>query len=407
MEHALHLLLIILAARLFGEAAVRLRQPALVGEIVAGMGLALLASTFAGIPALARLPDSPFLEIAAEFGIFFLLLYAGMEMRPAELAKNSGTSLAVAFGGMIVPLLAGFALAWVFLPETPFRSAQSLLVGVALSISAVPVTARLFQELGLLHERVGRTVMSAAIFDDVFGLVLMAVLVAIIESGDTLGMQATFWLLAQVGAFFAITITIGVYAYPLLGRLMGRFRIPAFQLSSLLVLALAYSMIAEAMGMDFILGPFMAGLFFDRKVIGKQQYAETRASVSALTDGLLGPLFFASIGVRLDLDAVVAIPGFLAALLLVAFLGKLLGAGIPARLAGLSNREAATVGIGLSGRGAVELIIASIALEAGLLDQPDTIVSNLFSAIVIVAVITTLVTPIVLRWMLGKHEHPG
>ena len=119
-----------------------------------------------------------------------------------------------------------------------------------------------------------------------------------------------------------------------------------------------------------------------------------------MTNGLFAPLFFASIGVRLDLGAVAAVPLFLVLLLTTAFLGKLIGAGVPARLAGLSSREAAAAGIGLSGRGAVELVIASIALEAGLFAQPDVLVSNLFSALVITAVVTTMVMPPALRAVL-------
>ena len=153
--------------------------------------------------------------------------------------------------------------------------------------------------------------------------------------------------------------------------------------------------------MDFILGPFMAGLFFDPKVLGEQPFAQVKSSIADLTDGLLAPLFFLSIGIRVDLGAVIAVPAFLAALLAAAFFGKLIGAGGPARLAGMPTREALAVGVGMSGRGAVELVIASVALEAGLFDQPDPIVSNLFSALVIMAVVTTLVTPAGLRRLLA------
>lgn len=407
MEHALHLFLLLVAARLFGEMAARLGQPSSMGEILAGVTITLSAAAFVPVALFSDLAESPFLDIAADFGIFFLLLVGGIEMRPREIADHSGGSLAVALGGAFTPLAGGFALAWAFLPETPLKFAQALLVGVALSISAVPVAVRIFMDLGLLHTRVGRTVVSAAIFDDVIGLILLAVVTGVIETGATPGSGAMLTLLGQVILFFLITIAAGLLLYPRMSRVVARMRIPAPHFSALMALALGFAILAEALGMDFILGPFMAGLLFEPDVVGDDVYAEIKETVGNITNGLLAPLFFASIGVRLDLGAVSAIPGFLAALLATAFLGKLVGAGVPARLIGLSPREATAVGVGLSGRGAVELIIASIALEAGLFDQPDPLVTNLFSALVIVAVITTLMMPIGLRWVLPDQRAEG
>lgn len=301
---------------------------------------------------------------------------------------------------MLFPLGAGFALAWSVLPETPLKFAQALLVGVALSISAVPVAVSIFRELGYLHTRVGRTVVSAAIFDDVIGLMLLAVVTGVIETGASPDLAAMLALLGRAGLFFLIAIAVGLFLYPRLSRAVSRMRIPAPHFSTLMALALGFAVLAEALGMDFILGPFMAGLFFDPETVGAKIYDGIKRSVGDFTDGLLAPLFFASIGVRVELGAVTAVPGFLLALVGVAFLGKLLGAGLPARLAGLSSRESLAVGVGMSGRGAVELIIASIALEAGLFDQPDPIVANLFSALVIMAVVTTLIMPFGLRRVL-------
>lgn len=122
--------------------------------------------------------------------------------------------------------------------------------------------------------------------------------------------------------------------------------------------------------MDFRSCPFMAGLFYGTDAAGKEAYSRVKKTLGDVTDGLLAPLFFVSIGARVDVAAVVALPGFLAALLTVVFLGKIVGAGVPARLAGLSSRDAAAVGIGMSGRGAVELVVVSIAHKAGLFDQP-------------------------------------
>ncbi len=129
MEHALHLLLLLVLTRVFGEISERLGQPASMGEIVAGIAIALFAAASLPIPFLSNLAESPFLEVAAEFGIFFLLLLAGIEMRPQEITEHSGGSFAVALGGVLVPLGAGFVLAWFVLPESALKLAQALLVG--------------------------------------------------------------------------------------------------------------------------------------------------------------------------------------------------------------------------------------------------------------------------------------
>jgi Kef-type K+ transport system membrane component KefB len=261
-------------------------------------------------------------------------------------------------------------------------------------------------ELRLLHERVGETIVSAAIFDDMIGLVLLAVVLSVIETGAAPETSVMLILLGKVALFFVVTIAAGLFLGPPFYRVVARFRIPAPRFSALMSMALGFAVLAEALGMDFILGPFLAGLFFKAKTVGEKPYAAVENSLKEVTDGLLAPLFFVSIGARVDLAAVQAIPVFLAALLAVAFLGKLIGAGVPARLAGLSPRDAAAVGIGMSDRGAVTLVVASIALQAGLFDQPHELVANLFSALVIIAAVTAMVMPVALRAVLRTKTPP-
>ncbi len=169
---------------------------------------------------------------------------------------------------------------------------------------------------------------------------------------------------------------------------------------------MAFALLAELIGMHFILGSFVAGLFFSRRSIEQHTYQQVRQKVSGITTGFLAPVFFASIGLELDLSAVTKIPLFLSVLLTVAFLGKMLGAGVAGRWVGLPQREAFALGTAMSARGAVELIVAGIALRAGLFSHPQPpppVIEYLFSAIVIVAVVTTLIVPIALRGILGSE----
>jgi len=411
LDILVHLLALLIIARVVGELAERLGQPASVGEIVSGIMLVSAAAWFGqALPFLEQLIASDALEAAAHIGIFFLLLLAGIEIEPKEIAENSAVSFAVAFGGMIVPLLGGFGLVWLFVPESDLKPVQALLTGVALSISAIPAIVKMLTELGLLHTRVGAILVSAAIFDDVLGLFLLAVLLSMMESGTFPDIATLVLMLAKVTAFFAITVTLGVHVYPRISRRIKAMQAAAIEFSAITIVALAYGVLAELLGMHWILGAFMAGLYFEKTRVGRREYDEMRLICGTLTRGVLGPLFFISIGLQVDLSAVTAVPVFLLLLIAIAFLGKLLGAGIPALIAGLQRQEAAIIGIGMSARGTVELILLSIALESGIFSQAgqkDPIVTHLFSSLVIVGVITTLLVPMIMRRLQTRINQHG
>jgi Kef-type K+ transport system membrane component KefB len=402
------LLVLLVLTRVLGTAAERLGQPASVGELGAGILLAAAAAWFAGkVPFLAWLMTSEAIDHVANFGIFFLVLLAGVELEPEELRRNSRSAFGVALGGMIVPLLGGLALGWAFLPESGFKQAQAFLIGVAMSISAIPATVKIFEDLGQLHARSGETVVAAAIFDDVFGLLALALLVALIETGHIPDILSLLFLVAKVAVFFAVTLALGVHVYPRVRRGLKIMEAAAMEFSFLVAVGLAYGLLAEALGLHWVLGAFMAGLFFEKSRVGPRTYTEMKMILTAITGGVLGPLFFASIGLRVDLAALVEVPVFVLLLIAVAILGKVAGAGLPALLSGMERREALAVGVGLSARGAVEMVIIGIAQRAGLFAQGDgssAVVTHLFSALILMAAITTLITPIALRQLLGGRK---
>lgn len=405
----LYILLVLLAvSRLFAEIAERLKLPPLVGELVAGLALGLLGRHYSHtFPVLAELPDDETFRAITDLSIFFLMLLAGTELHPRKLAEASKKAVAVALGGMLLPLALGFGIGWYFLPASEFKTAQALFIATALAITAVPVSVRVLMDLGKLNTPVGQTIVSAAVFDDVASLMLLAILTAVIKSGSLPDIAAVAWLIGKVALFFAIATVIGLYLFPRLGKMIRSFSAEEFEFSALLIAALAYSLIAEKLGLHFILGAFLAGLFFVHRTIEPKIYQEIRDKLNTCTIGLFAPLFFASIGMQLDLAAATALPVLVALLILAAFLGKLLGAGIPAYWAGFSRRDALAIGAGMSARGAVELIIAGIALQAGLFEHPQPIpaeVEYLFSAIVIVAIVTTLVTPLALKLIFQSED---
>ncbi len=410
MTAILEVLVVLLVARIFGRLAVACHQSSSIGEILAGVVLALaLVSLPVEVPWLAGLKGSEAVEVIGEVGIFLLLLLTGIEMEPKEIADHSREAVLVACGGMLLPLALGCLLGWAVLPPSELKQGQVLIVGIGLSISAIPVAAKVFMELGLLHQAVGEIVIAAAVIDDILGLVLLAVASHLILQGDLPDLASLLLLLGAVGVFFGIAIGLGLYVYGPLWRWLHAHHGDAMSLSALLLFALALGVLAELLGLHFVLGPFVAGLFFERGRVGVDAYERVKAVVGTVTWAIAAPVFFAWIGLQLDLGAFATVPEFLAALIALAFLGKLIGAGLPAYWCGLGRRHALAIGIGLSGRGAVELVIASIAQKSGLFlagNGAHPIVSNLFSALVITAVATTLVVPIGLRCLLGWRNPP-
>ncbi|WP_405237241.1 cation:proton antiporter [Lentisalinibacter orientalis] len=408
MELFYILLVLLLVTRVFGECAKRFSQPVLVGELLAGVILGILASSFSEtFPVLADVSHNEVFKAITELGIFFLMLLAGMEMRPKDLTEASGSAAAVAIGGMALPLAMGMGLGWLWLPESDWRFAQMLFIGVALSVTAVPITIATLMDLGKQNTEVGKIIVSAAVFDDVISLFLLAILTALLQSGGGLTAETLLVLGGKVLVFFVLVTLAGRYLMPLSGRLSERLRIGHIEFSVLMAWGLGFAVLAESLGMHFILGAYAAGLFFKRDTIDPEVHEVLYRRIETFSAGFLAPIFFASIGMAIKLEALTAVPGFLLALIAVAFLGKLAGSGVAARLTGLSNRDSLATGVGMNARGAVELIVAGIALEAGLFSHPEPVpevVGSLFSAIVIMAVVTTVASPMWLRWLLGSGD---
>jgi len=402
------ILILLIVTRLFGEVAERLKQPALLGELISGILLGIVAHHYgAEFPILSGIEHNEVFTALTDLGIFFLMLLAGIEMHPRDLVEVSGRASVVAVFGMLIPLGTGLGFGWMILPESPYRFAQALFLGTALAITAVPVAIKVLMDLNMLETRVGQMIVSAAVIDDVLSLVLLAVMTAMVKAGTLPSGEGLLLLGGKVALFFMVAYILGRYLFPRLGRLLKKTRAEEFEFSSLLIAALAYSLLAEKLGMHFILGGFLAGLFFVRRTIDDQTYEDIFRKTSGLTTGFLAPIFFASIGMRLDLQALWGVPGLVILLIVAATLGKLVGSGARALAMGFTTRNSLAIGTAMNARGAVELIVADIALRAGLFSLPDPPppeVSNLFSAVVIMAVVTTLITPPALKMVVSTGK---
>ncbi|MDH3441475.1 MAG: cation:proton antiporter, partial [Gammaproteobacteria bacterium] len=249
------LLVLLVVTRTFAELAERINLPAITGELTAGVALGLLLQTFQGhLPGLWSATQSETYDSIVHLGMFFLMLLAGIRMEPLDFARTSRSAILVALGGMIVPLVAGIALGMIVLPESSLKLVQCLFLGTALAITAVPVAVRIFMDLGELNTRVGKTVIAAALLDDLISLFLLALLIAAMGNGGEfiLGAEDAALLFGKVLFFFAVTIPAGLFIFPLVSRYFKYLRFPEVDFSMLLIGALAYATFAEAMEMHFI-----------------------------------------------------------------------------------------------------------------------------------------------------------
>lgn len=409
MEILTQVLLLLLVAKIAGWLAERIGQPAMVGEILGGMVLAMvLAVSTWDIPFVSDLRHSQIIEYGLQVGVFSLILSAGIDIEPAEIRKRSGQSLFVATGGMLLPLALGAALAWLIIPDGPLKPVQAMLVGITLSITAVPATVAMLSELNLLHKASGETIIAAAIFDDVIGLFLLAILLAVMEAGHVPSLIEFIFLIAKVIAFFGVTIGLGVRVYPAVQKRVRALDLAAMEFSVLVLVALFYAVLAELLGMHWMMGVFMAGLFFEPHHVGELAHSEMKIIASGISAGVLGPVFFTIIGLWVSYDVILNAPMLVGGLVGIAILGKVVGCGIPARISGLNSRESLTVGFGMCSKGAITLIVLGIAREGGLFTEAlpnGTVVSELYSALVVMAIVVTLLTPVLLRLPGNKAAH--
>ncbi|MEN8143225.1 MAG: cation:proton antiporter [Thermodesulfobacteriota bacterium] len=384
-----NLLLILCAAWFLGFIFTRLGLPVMLGELMAGLILG---------PALLDVVHmNSQIELLAELGIFFVMFYAGMEMNPKELLEHIKPSMAAALGGFVLPFVLGFFCTR-FFGGTLY---QSLFVGMGLSVTAIAVQAVILQSMHIQKTEVGHVIMGAAIADDIFSLVTLSVLLGLAKSGS-ISMVAVGFLLGKVVLFFGFTILAGEFLVPAITKRLTDDHGKAFTFA--LVAALVMAFLAEKAGLHLVIGAFLAGQFVRREIMDERIYNLISDRFFSISYGFLTPIFFATLGFHLHFEWSSTFVVFAVAVTLVAIFGKFVGCGLGARMAGMNLNEAAVVGIGMNGRGAVELVVASVVINLsnqllanGIISEP-LLTPNQFSALVFMAFVTTVITPVLLKW---------
>ncbi|KKP37185.1 hypothetical protein A2483_01305 [Candidatus Peregrinibacteria bacterium RIFOXYC2_FULL_33_13] len=371
----LEIFLLLLAVWLFGRFFKRIGWPAIFGEILAGI---LMGPVLLGV-----VHDSEYIKILAELGIFFLMFHAGLETSPSDLFKASKYSLLVALGGVILPFASGFLISKAF----DFNSIESLFIGMGLSISSVAVSARIFKDCNILNSKAAHITLGAAIIDDILGLILFSIVLNIAENGS-ISINEISFLTARIIIFFALTLFIGQKFFTQLHKILYEGN-KGFTFT--IILALFFGILAEFMGIHVIIGAFMAGLFIKEEIIEKKLFSKIEDRIYGLSYSFLGPIFFASLAFHLDFKAILSLPLFTFSVVIIAVASKVLGAGLMTYLMGMKKIEALTVGLAMNSRGAVEMIIAVIGLEKNIISK------EVFSILIIVAFVTTIISIITLK----------
>ena len=376
----LDLLIVLVAAKLAAELAERLRVAAVLGEIAAGILLG--PSVFGLIQTTGDRGVS--ISLLAEIGVLLLLLSVGMEMDLAELVKVGRASLLVAVAGVIAPFAAGIATGLAFGESTN----TSIFLGAALTATSVGITARVFGDLRALASIEARIVLGAAVADDVLGLVILTVVVKAV-TGEGIGFGVVAGTLGLALAFLVATGVVGLLVVPPVLRTIDRFAKSSATLTvSALAVTLAFAALADVSKLAFIIGAFMAGL-----AIGRSEHRERIARDLGTVGNVFIPIFFLQIGINADIAAMAkpSVLIFAGVMSVVAVVGKLVSA-----VGAFGTRaDKLLIGIGMIPRGEVGLIFASIGLASGVLD------ADLYGALLLVVLVTTIVTPPLLRLRLG------
>jgi len=377
----LNLLMVLLVAAIGGALSQRLGYPSLMGELIAGM--------LFGPMVLGLIDQSPGLELLAQIGVFLMMLYIGIEVDHRDLMKASWPGFLAATGGFIVPIAAGY---WLVSIHYGYNATTGFFIGLAMGVTSLATKSRALIELKLLGTRVANVLLAGSLACDTMALVVFAAIVGFAES-QTANVGNVIWVLLKALMFFGITIIIGLRVFPLIGKMFRKFGFTERSTNFTLVIlvGLVFAEMAEIAGLHSIIGAFIAGLFIREEVLKRKLSHEVSGMVHDVSMGFLTPVFFVVTGMKIDVSVLWTDTRLLVIIVMCAMITKTLGTllfYLPTRL---GWREGLVIGAGMNGLGAVEIIIAEIGLEMGLIDQ------TMFSILIFMAFFTTACEPVFLK----------
>jgi Kef-type K+ transport system membrane component KefB len=397
LQLAFFLMVILLTAKLAGYLSIRLGQPSVLGELLVGVVLGPSLINLLHLPNLGNSDIETVIHQLGEIGVLLLMFIAGMELHINDLRRSAKASALAGILGVILPSLLGWGVGVLFRLDT----AAAVFLGLTLGATSVSISAQTLMELGMLRSRVGLGLLGAAVFDDILVILLLSFFFAVIPSpagpGEaavaSAGALGILLIIGKILLFFGVAAGFGIWVLPRLVKWVSTLPVSQNVLALAVIMVLAFALMAELIGgMAAITGAFLAGLMFAR--LPERDELEPR--VSALAYGFFVPIFFVSIGLSVNVASAATGLWMAAAVILVAVIGKLVGAGLGARWAGFNWKESWQLGAGMISRGEVGLIIASVGIQNSLVNEVE------FAAIVGMVIISTLITPPILRILMKK-----
>jgi Kef-type K+ transport system membrane component KefB len=372
------LALILLATKLAGLVSLRCGVPTVFGKLLAGLVFG---------PALLHiLSPSDGLRAMADVGVILLLFVAGLETDTVELRQVGRAALLSAVGGVVLPFVAGSALARAY----GYEALPALFIGVVLTATSVTISAHTLRELGHLQGQVGTTILGAAIIDDVLGVVALALVTALAGGGSAV-------VVLRLVVFLPLTVIVGRWLVPRVVHRLAAYADEELRFAVILSVVLAGAWAAQELGgLAAITGAYLAGVLVGRTAV-RERLAEL---TNFMGYAFFAPVFFATVGMAVRTEDLRTAPGFALALIVLAVLTKAVGCAAGALCSGFRAGDSLTVGVGMISRGEVALAIAALGLREGVIDQ------RAFSTAVVMTLVTTLVTPVLLKAMLARRQAP-
>lgn len=381
--------IIILSAKFCGLVARKIKAPQVAGEIIAGLII--------GPSVLNLVSDSEFLSGMAEIGVILLMFSAGLETDIDKLKRSGIKATIIACIGVLVPLICGTVLYMCFYGFAPYGTEtflKAVFIGTILTATSVSITVQVLKELGKVSTDVGTTIMSAAIIDDVLGIVVLTAVLSLKNPDANLGIVCI-----KTAAFFALSLVVGIVIFKVMQVIDRRWphtrRIPIIGMALAFVLAYVAD---KYFGVADITGAYVAGIILSS--LDDSAYIDRKMDISSYM--LFGPVFFASVGLQTNLKTVdMSILTFSIAFVLVGLLGKVIGCGLIAKLLKYNNSNSLKIGVGMMTRGEVALIVAQRGLKAGIMD------SKYFTSVILLIVVSSILTPVILKAIYASDEKKG
>jgi monovalent cation:proton antiporter-2 (CPA2) family protein len=374
----IQLAIIFLAAKLAGHLSVRIGQPSVLGQLAIGILI--------GPAVLGLVDESEIMKELSTIGVILLMFLAGLETDLKEFKKSAKAATFVGFGGIILPFIGGYYSGVIL----GLGMLKSLFFGLVLTATSVSITVQVLREMGKLKSKEGMAILGAAVLDDIVVIILLAFLMSFMGEEVSIGMVVAKKLL-----FFFIAILASWKVIPWLIQKLAAMRVPQASVGAAITICFVFAYFAELTGVAAFIGAYIAGM-----AIGSTSYGHTIMEKTEIVSySFFVPIFFVSVGFSAQVDGVGTYFWLVIPLGLLAIFTKLIGSGVGAKLAGYEWKSSLRVGAGMVSRGEVALILAALGLEKGMIEPA------MFTILIVVVLITTLVTPPLLKVMFREKQN--